>query len=353
MTDKLVIGVTGLQSGTSPSPGIGVARCLRAAYGSDVQLIALGDEFLAAGLYFSDLFDRSFLISPWHQPVCLMRDLDRIRSETGLNFIIPNLDAEQETYATLQLELETRGIHTLLPSQDAINRRAKRSLPSFCEKHGFFTPHTEFIQGPDQVQDTLKQFTPPLFVKGHSFGAYLCNSTQEAKTFVPQLAHMWGWPVLVQAFVRGEEYSVAALGTTSGEPLSAVCMRKLALTEQGKAWCGITVGDSELLAIARQLVSHLAWTGPIEVDLIKEPGMGNTHVIDINPRFPAWIYLAAVAGQNLPAMTIRMGFGDMMNNQNSSYRTGVIFARYPYDLVFTVGKMAAFATGLLDVRSCR
>jgi carbamoyl-phosphate synthase large subunit len=40
--------------------------------------------------------------------------------------------------------------------------------------------------------------------------------------------------------------------------------------------------------------------------MIRDPASSRTYLIEINPRFPAWIYLTAAAGQNLPWAAVRL-----------------------------------------------
>ena len=59
--------------------------------------------------------------------------------------------------------------------------------------------------------------------------------------------------------------------------------------------------------------------------------------MEINPRFPAWIYLSSAAGQNHPAALVRMAFGEKVKPYKN-YRVGKIFIRYSWDLVTDVEK---------------
>ena len=56
----------------------------------------------------------------------------------------------------------------------------------------------------------------------------------------------------------------------------------------------------ELIRAAQRVVSGLCWSGALELELMRHRDSGELYLIEINPRFPAWIQLAATAGQNLP-----------------------------------------------------
>ena len=50
------------------------------------------------------------------------------------------------------------------------------------------------------------------------------------------MAAAWGYPVLVQKFVSGEEVNLTAVGDGSGAMIGEVMMKKQAITDKGKAW---------------------------------------------------------------------------------------------------------------------
>ena len=110
-----------------------------------------------------------------------------------------------------------------------------------------------------------------------------------------------GLPVIVQACVggTGEELNVVAVGDGEGGLVGAVAMKKLVVTDKGKGWAGITIKDPELLALTERFMRATHWRGPCEVEVIRDRD-GDYHLIEINPRFPAWVYLSAAAGMNLP-----------------------------------------------------
>ena len=117
-----------------------------------------------------------------------------------------------------------------------------------------------------------------------------------------------GIPVVVQTQILGEEFNVVALGDGEGGLVGAVGMKKLMLTDKGKGWAGITVRDPALLAVAQQFMSATHWRGPCEIELMRDK-YGQYHLIEINPRFPAWVYLSAGAGMNLPYAAVELALG--------------------------------------------
>jgi carbamoyl-phosphate synthase large subunit len=66
-------------------------------------------------------------------------------------------------------------------------------------------------------------------------------------------------------------------------------------------------------------------------------GDGKSYIMEVNPRFPAWIYLSAAAGQNQPASLVKMAMGEKVE-PFSHYEVGKIFIRYSWDLITDVGE---------------
>ena len=78
-------------------------------------------------------------------------------------------------------------------------------------------------------------------------------------------------------------------------------MEKRLTTAEGKTWAGRVIALPEyLLAPIENLVRRLDWTGGAEIELFKDRD-AERWFNEWNPRFPAWIYGATLAGFNLPA----------------------------------------------------
>jgi carbamoyl-phosphate synthase large subunit len=144
------------------------------------------------------------------------------------------------------------------------------------------------------------------------------------------VAASWGYPVLVQRFVEGHEVNLTAVGDGKGNLLGSVMMRKQAVTDKGKAWSCVTIEDKHLLDDANKLAQALQWAGPLEVEMLKEKD-GQYLLIEINPRFPAWIYLAAEADSNLPVALVQLITGQDVTLGTA--KTGMMMIRYAQETV--------------------
>lgn len=311
MSAPLVVAVTGMNAvPENPGPGLGVARCLRAAYGKDVQIVGLGYDALDPGLYSEEYCDAGYLLSyPLDGAEILLARLAEIHAAQRIDVLIPCLDAELPLMIALAPRLAGMGVRTYLPSADQFQRRAKDRLPELAEIAVVGCPEIRALSRPDFLRTCHTEgWTYPLVVKGAFYDARIAANADEAVQAFQAIAAEWGLPVLAQRFVAGEEYNLAGVGDGRGALLGSVMMKKRAVTAKGKAWAGVTTSDERLAQVARRLVQELKWRGPLELEVMRD-AEGAYHLIEINPRFPAWIYLSHGVGRNLPALLVELALG--------------------------------------------
>ena len=120
-------------------------------------------------------------------------------------------------------------------------------------------------------------------------------------------------------------------------------MRKLFITDKGKAWAGITIEEDKLIDLSKKFISATKWRGGFEIEIMLTQD-GKPYIMEVNPRFPAWIYLTVGAGQNQPASLVKMALGQKLE-PFTSYTVGKLFIRYAWDLITDVSefqKISAF-----------
>ena len=89
------------------------------------------------------------------------------------------------------------------------------------------------------------------------------------------------------------------LAAYKGELLGCVSMRKRDLTEEGKTWAGdVTEVPEEFATPLREIIRDVNWTGGAELEMVRDPE-GQRWLLEWNPRFPAWVHGATIAGCNL------------------------------------------------------
>ncbi|MEI6413471.1 MAG: ATP-grasp domain-containing protein [Pseudomonadota bacterium] len=333
------VAVTGINAKPeNPGPGCAVARCLSESSAFRGRVVGFGYETLDAGLYHPEDCDGGYLLPyPASGSEALMERLDEILRHDRIDAIIPSLDAELPNFIALQPVLAKRGVHMLLPGRPALRSRDKDRLPALCAEAGVATPRVRQISDARFFERCTREeeggWCYPLVVKGVFYDAYVVHDAAEAACRFRQIANSWGYPVLVQSHVTGEEVNLTALGDGSGALIGSVMMRKQALTEKGKAWAGVAIDDSDLEAAGERLMRVLQWQGPLELEMLRD-AEGTLHLIEINPRFPAWIYLSHGVGRNLPVALLAMMQGVAIEDLSLAPPCpGVTFIRHARELL--------------------
>jgi carbamoyl-phosphate synthase large subunit len=335
--NKLVIGVTGLNAIDSPGPGVAVIRAIRDVYQKDVRIIGLSYEALEPGLYMHDLVDKTYQIPyPTAGTDSLWNRLMYIHEEENLQLIIPNFDAELFNFIKLREKLLSVGIATFMPDFEQFEARDKLKLAAFGKKHGFYVPKDKVLNEFKELKKIEDDFEYPLVIKGKFYDAIIANSMDQAEKAFFKLQAKWGLPIIVQEFIKGTEINIAALGDGKGNAISVIPMRKLYITDKGKAWAGITLDDEKLIELARKFITVTKWRGGCELEVMLTND-GKPYIMEVNPRFPAWIYLTAAAGQNQPASLVRMALGEYVE-PFTEYEVGKIFIRYAWDLITDISE---------------
>lgn len=386
----LTIAVTGLNAIDSPGPGVAVIRGLREAASFDVRIIGLAYESLEPGIYMHNLVDHTYMIPyPSNGTDALFARLEYIHSHEKLDVIIPNFDAELYSFMKLEPRLRSMNIRMFLPTFEQFEERHKVNLSEFGSKYDIPVPFGKAIfstmeidqhfdrkkirnqfsikrsmtnggqsfTGIEENEETYdsveanalagkiatihdgknkgtecdEEFDFPVMIKGKWYDAYVANNLEQAKAYFHKISAKWGLPVVIQKFVHGTEYNVIGLGDGHGNMLAAVPMRKQYITDKGKAWAGISIDDKKLIALTEKFIKSTKWRGAFELELMKNDD-NIYYLMEINPRIPAWVYLAVGVGQNIPEALVNLAIGKNVDPL-PPYDVGKLFIRYSYDMI--------------------
>ncbi len=293
------IYISGLYSGTNPQPGIGTARSLRGAY-PDATLVGVEYSNRSSGIHWTD-FDELWLQRPWEE----------LNLDAYAALIKEVLDAGALWISGIDLEIMwlasvfPDGHRNLLtPSTEALQRIGKPAveahkglpvrIPTFIS-----TEHSDW-----ELHAFCRKHDWKVWLKGPYYEAVRTRSWDVFESVRTTLARAWSTERLfLQTHVTGYEESVCFCAYR-GELLTCVYMRKRELTDEGKTWAGdVTEVPEEFAMPLRKIVRDLNWTGGAELEMVRDTG-GGLWLIECNPRFPAWVHGATIAGRNLPALLV-------------------------------------------------
>lgn len=341
---KITVAVTGLNNIDSPGPGIPVIRSLKESSKYDVRIVGLSYESLEPGLYMHDLVDKSYSIPlPGSGVSSLLARLEYIQEQEDIDVIIPNFDAELHNFIKIGPQIQQEwGIATAMPTQETFESRHKSVLYEFGEANEVKVPKSKMIYSPAEISKLQGEFSYPLVVKGKYYDASIAATPEQAVSYFHKISAKWGLPIIIQEFVSGNEVNVTAIGDGKGNCIGAVPMRKLYITDKGKAWAGISLEDENLIEIANRVIRNSKWKGGCELEFIKTKD-DEYYLLEMNPRFPAWVYLATGCGQNHPEALVSMALGEEVK-PFTSYESGKLFIRYSFDQIVNLSEFEKIST---------
>ncbi|HNX37714.1 MAG TPA: ATP-grasp domain-containing protein [Candidatus Cloacimonadota bacterium] len=333
----ITIAVTGLKTGDNPQPGVPVIRSIKNA-GFKGKIVGLVYDSLESGIYLDDFADEIYQMPyPSAGAEAFISRMDYILSRCKIDVIIPTLDAEVILYIRLQNELSKRGIHSYLPTEECFILRDKTKLGSYFPPKGIQVPQSILVSDPAQIAKVGEEISYPLMVKGRYYEAFKAYSALEALEYFHDIAGRWGTPLIFQKVVPGDEYNIVIVGDGEGGMIGNVPQKKLVITDKGKGFGGVVVQNAELDEFADKVIREMKWRGPCELEVMKGFD-GVYYLIEINPRFPAWVRLAEGAGQNQPAAVVLKALGKEVDKL-PPYRPGTLFVRHAEDIIADISTM--------------
>lgn len=338
------IAISGLHRGENPQPGAAVIASIRRRF-PNIRIIGLSYDPLESSLYCNggDHPDIAYLMPyPGAGPDALQERLETIIKKEDLAFIIPCLDLEIPNFIALSSKLREWGIQCILPKRSSLEAISKSNLYDFCHQLDISSPLTRMALDLPALEKIAEEIGYPVYVKGRFYEAHIANSLQELIESSGHISRVWGWPLLLQEAIIGEEYNIAGLGDGNGHIIKTCTVRKFQRSSIGKGFAGIVVDDPELTKIAKRIINKLQWSGPFELEFIKARGKPHT-LLEINPRFPAWIDFPSQIGCNLPARLLE----DLIGAKQTPLRTcaaGQMFIRHCIDLVGDIADLAEMAS---------
>lgn len=327
------IAVTGLNNTDNPGPGVPVIRAIRNHPDFDGEIIGLHYDNLEPGIYMDGIKVKSYMIPyPSGGTDDLLKRIRYIHEKEKLDVIIPTLDSELNGFIRINDTLRSLGIKTFLPTLDNLEVRSKERIYDFGKTYGINVPNQELVNSINELKKAVDILKYPVVVKGIFYEAYICHSFEQVESSYYRLLNKWGLPIILQEFLEGDEYNVAAVGDGNGITIGAVAMRKLYITDKGKGWAGVTIDDDNLIRMTHDIIRKIKWRSGLELEILKRSEDNQYYMLEINSRLPAWVYLTEQAGQNLPYSLIQLALGKKIEPYKN-YEIGKMFIRCSYDLI--------------------
>ncbi|MBF0450047.1 MAG: ATP-grasp domain-containing protein [Candidatus Magnetomorum sp.] len=328
----ITVAVSGINAVDNPGPGVGIIRALKES-ALDVRTIGLAYDSMEPGIYLDHLVDKSYIMPyPSGDVISFMNRIQHIHSIEKLDVIISTLDAELPMYMDIESKLLADNIRMLIPTKKMFNLRNKSKLEDISKAIDILTPKYITCSSYGDLVKATQEIGFPCMIKGPFYEAFKANSPGEADSYFNKLAEKWGFPIIAQKFVKGQEYDVIGCGDGTGNNMGLFAIKKMTTTALGKVWNAVSINNDRLLDTCNRLLEHLEWRGGFELEVLIEENTDDIYLLEINPRFPAWVYMSAACGINLPERMVRFLL-DMDHETHSNYASGKIMIRYTNEIL--------------------
>ncbi|MBU0677335.1 MAG: ATP-grasp domain-containing protein [Verrucomicrobia bacterium] len=251
--------------------------------------------------------------------------------------VIPCDDEDALAIASGAHIIKTCGVRTLLPLGDIVRSVKKENLETTLRRLGITVPRQVAISDISNLK--MDELDFPVLVKGRLIHAYFARNEKEVRGFATKLSEVWGFPVIVQQFVNGAEFSVCAVADRQSRIAGLCAIRKQGISDQGKTWRAVTIDPDIFEPIVTGFVRGLNWVGPVELEFIMPPSGNQPVVIEVNPRFPAWVPISRRAEADLVKLVVELCQGKRPSKRIVA-KAGMCFARTYRTGAFSMAAMA-------------
>lgn len=300
------VAVTGVGTFDVINPGLGAATALRGA--SEVgRIYGLGYGSFDSGLYRGDVFDAVFRLPQEDDAGALLDRLRAIHKDAPFDVILPCMDGELSRFLDIRPDLEGLGVRTLLPSREALDGRAKPNLFTGDMRRdwgAFEIPETFRVRSEEDVERAVHSLGLPVVVKGPVSECIAAHDAGEAIAAWFQLREKGCDEALVQPLITGDDFAVAAVCGRDHEPGAMLTVKKLLKCDRGSTWAAVNAPQPALEAAFADFLRDLGWCGPTEGEFIRDETRERFYLIEVNPRFTAWISFSAALGLNHPLRAV-------------------------------------------------
>jgi carbamoyl-phosphate synthase large subunit len=326
------VAISGINAIDNPGPGTGIAKSLKASL-LDVRTIGLAYDAMEPGIYMDWVIDKSYILPyPSGDVESYITRLLDIHAIEHIDVIISALDSELPVFMKIESELARHGIRIMVPSRQSFRDRSKDKLSELAPKIGLKHPDTMAVTRVSELERAADEYGFPLMIKGPFYEAFKVNGKEEAEKQFHTLAAKWGFPILAQKVIEGEEYNLIGLGDGEGNDLGHLAIKKMVITKLGKVWTNVSIRNERIFEACKKFVELSKWRGGFELELMLEPEKNELYLIEVNPRFPAWVYMATGCGINLPERMVRHILTQKCDT-HSNYDAGRIMVRFTDELI--------------------
>lgn len=181
----------------------------------------------------------------------------------------------------------------------------KQQLMQLCESKGYPHPHTVVVEDGNLSHVNFLKLKFPLLIKPNSTsggrGITYVEDEENLCKLLPIIYEQYG-DCHLQEFVPvgGAQVKVQLYIDECGELLYPSVIQKYRWYPEngGSSCCNKSIKNDKIVDICYNILKDLGWVGFADFDTIEDPRTGELLVLEINPRMPACVRTAFMAGTN-------------------------------------------------------
>lgn len=265
------------------------------------------------------LADEAFLVPGVNSPDYVDALLD-ICSREDVNLVIPLIDWELHVVARERARFEEAGARLLVSSEHVTEIcRDKERTFEFLNSKGIGVPRLLTYQ-------QAKKGPFPVIAKARfgssSKGVFHVRNPGGLRRF-----RKGSDDVVLQEFIRGQEFTVDVYAGLDGVPRVAVPRQRLQV-RAGEVAKALTVRHEGIIRESMRLVSALEDCVGVITCQCRLAKAGEVKFFDLNPRFGGGVPLAIRAGADFPRWILQEHLGHPADADPEAWEAGLLMLRY-------------------------
>ena len=242
-------------------------------------------------------------------PDCLRVVMELVKKHS-IDAVIPMSDASS-LFLCRNKDVLQPLVRFFLPNIEVFEKGYdKNSLMALCAEKGY--PHPQTINDVDDInQLEMSSLSFPMLIKpNHTCGGRgmtLVHNGEELKSKYPVIRKEYG-ACHLQKYIRqgGAQVEVQIYINEQKELVASSVIYKYRWYPEngGSSCCATAIENNDVVQMCYNLLKDIGWVGFADFDLIEDPDEGNLKVMELNPRVPACVKAAVVAGVDWPNIIV-------------------------------------------------
>lgn len=269
----------------------------------------------------------------------LLSFLNDIIIKESINAIIPTGDSTADFICKNRKNINSLAKYKFPSYEDFLNGYDKNKLMNLCRQKGYPHPLTIDLSTQSIESDDVKNFPYPGMLKPNCTtggrGMVEISNYSELLDRYSELHALYG-DYHLQKFIKpgGRQIKIQLYIDEKKQLVAHSVQQKLRWypNRGGSNTCAVSIENNALVNICFQILKDINWLGFADFDAIENPDTGDFLIMEINPRIPACIKGAIVAGVNWGEVIVN-GYLDLPQ-RSYTYRTGVYLRHVGLDFLW-------------------